>query len=74
MNTMTTTKKTGTEEDAILRGAERVTGDPTLVRVECLHFTRRVRRKAGFLDPVPFRRYLVPVETIGGVMRVKRKK
>jgi len=60
------------KEDEILRGAERV--DDALVRVECLHFTRRVLRKAGFLDPVPFRRYLVPVETIGGVMRVKRKK
>jgi hypothetical protein len=72
MNTMTTKKKTGTEEDAILRGAERVTGDPTLVRVECLHRTRKVLRKAGFLNPRPFFRYLVKIEEKGGMLCVSR--
>jgi ABC-type glycerol-3-phosphate transport system substrate-binding protein len=71
----TTTKRRGlpaTEEDAILRGAERVVGDPTLVRVECLFYTRRLLRKAGFLSPTPFHRYLVKIEEKGGRLCVCR--
>jgi hypothetical protein len=60
------------DEDAILRGAERVVGDPTMVRVECLHRTQKVLRKAGFLNPRPFYRYLVRIEEKGGRLCVAR--
>jgi hypothetical protein len=66
MKTMTTRRPGYAEEDAILRSAEKVAGDPTLVRVECLHMTRRVLRKAGFINPRPFFRYLVKIEEKGG--------
>jgi len=76
MKTMNTaTRRPGasaTDEDAILRGAERVAGDPTLVRVECLHRTRKVLRKAGFINPRPFYRYLVKIEETGGRLCVAR--
>lgn len=56
-------------EDEILRGAEHV--DAGLVRVECLHSTLGVLRKAGHTAPMPFQRYLVPVAyRDGGLMRV----
>jgi len=60
------------EEDAILRGAEKVAGDPTLVRVECLWRTQKLLRKAGFLNPRPFYRYLVKIEEKGGRLCVCR--
>lgn len=75
MKTMTTTTRRalpGADEDAILRGAEKVVGDPTLVRVECLLYTRRVLRKAGFMMPIPFHRYLVKIEQKGGRLCVAR--
>lgn len=56
-------------EDEILRRAERV--DAGLVRVECLHSTLPILRKAGFCAPMPFHRYLVPITWLeGGYMCV----
>ena len=60
------------DEDSILRGAEKVAGDPSLVRVECLHRTEKVLRKAGFINPRPFFRYLVKIEEKGGRLCVAR--
>jgi hypothetical protein len=60
----------GRREDEILRRAEKV--DAALVRVEALYNTRPLLRLAGFLNPIPFRRYLVAVEEVGGRLRVKR--
>lgn len=47
------------KEHKILSNAERVDGQ--LVRVEALRYTRGILRKAGYLHPIPFHRYLVPV-------------
>jgi hypothetical protein len=49
---------TETEEDRIIRHAERV--DASLVRVECVRSTLPILKKAGFVNPVPFHRYIVP--------------
>lgn len=43
-----------------------------MVRVECLHRTQKVLRKAGFLNPRPFYRYLVRIEEKGGRLCVAR--
>jgi hypothetical protein len=47
------------EEHRILSRAEYVDG--TMVRVECLRYTMPVLKKAGFTNPQPFHRYLVPI-------------
>ena len=57
-------------EDDFLRGAEKV--DEVTVRLECLHYTRVILRKAGYLNPQPFRRYLVKIEERGGLLCVAR--
>jgi hypothetical protein len=54
-----TAKITAADEDRILRKAEPV--DAGLVRVECLRMTLPVLWKAGYSNPKPFYRYLVPV-------------
>jgi hypothetical protein len=43
-----------------------------MVRVESLHRTQKVLRKAGFLNPRPFFRYLVKIEEKGGMLCVSR--
>ena len=52
-------KLTPEAENRILRNAKGT--DPALVSVECLHSTKSLLRKAGFLFPQPFHRYLVPI-------------
>lgn len=54
-------------EDKILRHAELVAGDPQHVRVECLRSTLPVLKKAGFLNPRPFHRYIVPIAYREGI-------
>ncbi len=68
----TKTKKramTEIQEDKILRSAVHLHSD--LVRLECLHHTVPLLRKAGYADPDPLRSYIVHVSyRDGGLMRV----
>jgi hypothetical protein len=57
-----TAKMSPQEEHRILARAPHSYADHHLVQVECLRSTMPILKKAGYVNPIAFRRYLVRTE------------